>query len=359
VVSPYTLAVTAGRPDAPGSPLNVPVELAANYLAGADLVYAREDGTATWRALEAAVGALEGGRAVAFGSGMAAAAAVFALLPAGARVVLPTDCYQGVAALAADLDRRGVIRAERLDLADPGTHPRLAGADLVWVETPSNPLLKITDLAAVRRAAPHALLAVDSTFATPLGQQPLVLGADVVVHSATKFLGGHSDLLLGLAVTAAGARHERLLAQRRIAGGCPGALEAYLALRGLRTLPLRWDRAQQTAGELATRLAAHPQVVRVHYPGLVAHPGHQLARRQMRGFGAVLSFEVVGDAARADGVCAALSVIRPATSLGGVESTIERRGKYEGQQHLPAGLLRLAVGLEDVDDLWADLTAAL
>jgi cystathionine gamma-synthase len=233
----------------------------------------------------------------------------------------------------------------------------VAEADLVWLETPSNPLLEVVDIAAVA-AASGALVAVDNTFATPLLQNPLALGADFVVHSATKFIGGHSDLLLGAVVARRPEDRARLVRRREVAGATPGALEAFLALRGARTLAVRLRQAQETAGELAGRLAAHPAVARVRYPGLPGDPHHDLAARQMRGFGAVLSFEVA-DAATADAICAAVQVITSATSLGGVESTIERRAKLPGQEHVPAALLRLSVGVEHVEDLWADLAAAL
>ena len=198
---------------------------------------------------------------------------------------------------------------------------------------------------------------MDNTFATPLLQQPLGLGADVVVHSATKFLGGHADLLLGVAVAAADLA-ARLRRRREVAGATPGALETYLALRGVRTMALRVEQGQRSAGELARRLAAHPAVVRVRYPGLPDDPGHSRAAAQMRGFGAVLSFELA-DAAGADALCDAVEVVNAATSLGGVESTTERRAKHAGQEHLPPGLLRLSVGCEHLEDLWEDLAAGL
>jgi cystathionine gamma-synthase len=233
-------------------------------------------------------------------------------------------------------------------------------ADLVWLETPSNPLLEVVDIAAIVAAAHEAgaSVVVDNTFATPLLQSPLALGADLVVHSATKFIGGHSDLLLGAVVARRDDDHARLGRRRQVAGATPGALECFLALRGARTLALRLRQAQDSAGELARRLQAHPAVARVRYPGLPDDPYHALAARQMAGFGAVLSFEV-DDAATADAVCDRVRVVSHATSLGGVESTIERRAKLPGQEHVPAGLLRLAVGCEHVEDLWADLAAAL
>ena len=323
--------------------------------------YARTDATPTWEALETAVGQLEGGHAVAFSSGMAAVAAVLDLVPAGGRIVAPTDCYFGVGELLADARQQGRWAVDRVDLTDTtSVQAAVAGADLLWLETPSNPLLDIADLPALCAAGRHAgaIVGADNTFATPLLQQPLALGADVVVHSATKFIGGHSDLLSGITIAREAALAERLRHRRGLSGATPGALEAFLALRGLRTLALRLDRGQRNASELARRLDEHPAVSRVRYPGLPGDPGHRTAAAQMTGFGAVLAFEVA-DAPTADRLCNAVQVIVCATSLGGVESTIERRSKLPGQGHLPPGLLRLSVGCEHIDDLWNDLNSAL
>ena len=367
---PETAVICAGRPGhSAGGPLNVPVVLASNFHAsepatpgtGEDSrAYSRTDATPTWEALEAAVGQVEGGHAVAFSSGMAAIAAVLDLLPAGARIVAPADCYFGVGELLADAGQQGRWAVDRVDLTDTATvQAAVTGADLLWLETP-NPLLDVADLpalcAAGRRAG--AIVGVDNTFATPLLQQPLALGADVVVHSATKFIGGHSDLLSGITIARDQALAGRIRHRRGMTGATPGALEAFLALRGLRTLALRLDRGQRNAAELARRLDEHPAVSRVRYPGLPGDPGHRTAAAQMTGFGAVLAFEVT-DAPTADRLCDHLHVIVHATSLGGVESTIERRSKLPGQEHVPPGLLRLSVGCEHVEDLWNDLSSAL
>jgi cystathionine gamma-synthase len=364
---PQTTLITAGRPaDEPGQPLNVPIVLASNFRAGRQgqttgREYSRADATPGWEALEEVIGELEGGEAVAFGSGMAAAAAVVDLLPAGARVVAPTDCYAGVHALLADGQQQGRWHVDLVDVTDTGAATAAARrADLVWLESPTNPLLGIADLPALCAAAREggALVAVDNTFATPLLQQPIALGAHFAVHSATKFLGGHSDLLLGVAVAGSPQLGERLRRRREVTGAVPGALETFLVLRGLRTLALRLDQGQRSAAELARRLADHPAVTRVRYPGLPDHPGHERAAAQMTGFGAVLGFEVQA-AAAADTICDSVRVIRAATSLGGVESTIERRAKLPGQEHLPPGFLRLSVGCEHTEDLWDDLASAL
>jgi cystathionine gamma-synthase len=362
-LEPETWAVLGGR-GAPGAgtPLNVPPVLASNFELGSRRAYSRDDATPTWEAFEELLGGLEGGRAVAFASGMGAAAAIFDLLPVGATVVLADDCYQGVAGLAAAGAAQGRWRVVRVGVQDTPRWVELAAeADLLWLESPSNPLLAVADLPAIgaARRKTDALLVVDSTLATPLVQRPLGLGADLVVHSATKYLGGHSDLLLGAAVAASADHAQRLRERRELAGATPGALEAYLAVRGMRTLALRLERASTTAAGLAERLAQHRDVAHVRHPGRPDHPTHATARAFMRGFGAVVSFDVHGGAERADAVCGSVRVIRHATSLGGVESTIERRAAVPGQTHLPPGLLRLSVGCEHPDDLWRDLDQAL
>lgn len=353
----------AGRPTPnAGAPLNVPPVLASNYELGSERAYSRDDATPTWEAFEELLGGLEGGEAVAFASGMAAAAAVFDLLPVGATVALGDDCYQGVAGLAAAGAAQGRWHVVRVAVEDTARWLELTGeADLLWLESPSNPLLAVADLAAICAASrkPDALLVVDSTFATPLGQRPLGLGADLVMHSATKYLGGHSDLLLGAVIAVSGERAGRLRERRELAGATPGALEAYLAVRGMRTLPLRLQRASASAAQLADRLAQQPEVELVRYPGRPDHPTHEAARSFMSCFGAVVSFDVHGGADRADAVCRSVRIIRHATSLGGVESTIERRAAVPGQTHLPPGLLRLSVGCEHPDDLWRDVHQAL
>jgi cystathionine gamma-synthase len=292
---------------------------------------------------------------------MAAVAAVLDLLPAGGRIVAPKDCYFGVGELLADAEQQRHWAIDRVDLTDTASvQAAVTGADLLWLETPSNPLLEVADLPALCAAGRHAgaIVGVDNTFATPLLQQPLALGADVVVHSATKFIGGHSDLLSGIAIAREEDLAGRLRHRRGLTGATPGALESFLALRGLRTLALRLDRGQRNAGELARRLDQHPAVSRVRYPGLPGDPGHRTAAAQMTGFGAVLAFEVA-DAPTSDRLCEAVQVIVHATSLGGVESTIERRSKLPGQGHVPPGLLRLSVGCEHIDDLWNDLNSAI
>jgi cystathionine gamma-synthase len=258
--------------------------------------------------------------------------------------VLVNDCYLGVAAIAEAGARTHQWRVERLAASDPRWMARAAEADLLWIESPSNPLLEVADLSAICGASrrPGARVVVDNTFATPLLQRPLELGADIVVHSATKLIGGHSDLLLGAAVTADPHQLELLRDVRSRNGATPGMLECFLALRGARTLALRLRQAQSSAQELAARLSAHAAVTRVRYPGL----------------GTIVSFELA-DGAAADRACRATRIIRHATSLGGIETSMERRNAHPGQEHIPPGLIRLSVGCEDIDDLWRDLEAAL
>jgi cystathionine gamma-synthase len=361
-IRPESWLVTGGRPSEPGAPLNVPLIPASNFIIGAGREYSRDDGTPTWEALEEVIGGLEQGKAVAFASGMAAIAAVFDQLPVGSVVVLPDDCYQGVAGLVAAGAQRNRWSVQRLAVDDTSGWIRAcADADLIWLESPSNPLVTVADLEAVCAAPRKAgtIVAVDNTFATPLNQRPLDFGATVSLQSATKFIGGHSDLLGGLATTKDDALWHALKKSRELTGATPGTLEAYLALRGVRTLAVRLERAQQTAMQLSQKLEAHPAVTRVRYPGLPSNPTHEVAKRVLKGFGTIISFELTGGAAFADNVCRNVKLIRHATSLGAVESTMERRAAIPGQEHIPPSLLRLSVGIEHADDLWADIESAL
>jgi cystathionine gamma-synthase len=354
--------VSAGRDGRPGAPLNVPPIPASNFVLGDQRAYARDDATPGWEALEAIVGGLEGGESVAFASGMAAIAAVFDQLPVGSLVALPDDCYQGVVGLALSGQQRGRWTVQRIPVTATERWVEMCGvADLVWLESPSNPLLAVGDVDIICAAPrkPGTILGVDNTFATPLNQRPLDLGADVAVQSVTKFIGGHSDLLGGVVTVRDPTLLAALRHARELAGATPGTLEAFLAVRGVRTLALRLERAQHTAMALAERLERHPAVAMTRYPGLTGHPTHTAAVRQLAGFGTIISFDVHGDAAAADAVCTRLRLIQHATSLGAVESTIERRAGIPGQEHLPPTLLRLSVGIEAVDDLWDDLDAAL
>jgi cystathionine gamma-synthase len=344
-VTAETWLIVSGRPaHAPGQPLNVPVIGASTYTLGSDRIYSRNEGTDSWEAFEEMLGGLEGGQAVAFSSGMAACAAVLNQLPTGAHLVLCDDCYQGVAGIAEEGQKTRGWKVERLPASDARWLERATVADMLWLESPSNPLLDVADLSSVCAAprAPGTRVVIDNTFATPLLQQPLKLGADIAVHSATKLIGGHSDLLMGAAVAASDAEFQRLRAARGLFGATPGMLECYLALRGARTLAVRLAHAQSAAKVLAERLAANSSVHRVRYPG----------------FGTIVSFELA-DAPSADRACSAVRVVCHATSLGGVETSMERRNAHPGQEHIPPGLIRLSVGCENVEDTWADLESAL
>ncbi len=374
-LSPQTLAVTAGRPErTAGGPVNPPVVLSSTYVsagvpAPGELLYARA-GTETWQPFEAALGTLERSArpGIVFGSGMAAIAACLALVPAGGRVVVPRHAYQLTLALVADLKERCGITATSVDIAD--TDAVLAAvrgeddgpAAMLWVESPTNPMLEVADLPALVAGAHRSgsLVVVDNTFATPLGQQPLVLGADLVVHSVTKYLAGHSDVVLGAALADDGGLHARLTAYRTLHGAIAGPWEVWLALRGLRTLALRVERSQASALVLAARLAEHPAVAEVRHPGLPSDPGHARATAQLNGYGSILGLRPHGGPEAADRVVAAVRLWLPATSLGGVESSLERRRRFATESvTVPADLLRLSVGIEDVEDLWRDLDQAL
>lgn len=322
--------------------MNVPVELSSTYRAGGEVIYGRESNP-QWVAFESAVSALEGGaHGIAFASGMAAIAAVASLVPPGGVVVAPEVAYKGARNLFSSLAAERRIELRLVDITDTAAVlAACSGASLLWAESPTNPMLGVADLAAFADAAP--VVGVDNTFATPLLQQPLSSGADIVVHSATKLLSGHSDVVLGVAVTSSNEIASRLRAHRTLHGAIPGPMETFLALRGLRTLPVRLERSSNTAAELAGRLASCAAVEDVAYPG----------------YGQMLAVTVRGGAAAADAVVGALRLAVHATSLGGVETLIERRGRYAGEEATPPGLLRISIGLEYVEDLWADLSQAL
>jgi cystathionine gamma-synthase len=359
-----TVAVQAGRPArAAGAPVNPPVFLNATYVHESDVPYGR-DGNAGWTALEDALGALDGGTAVTFASGLAAATAVADLVPAGGVVVLPTVGYYGVRNVFERLAEQG--RFTLRIVAPDDTEAVLAaaeGADAVWVESVANPLMSVADVPAISTGARErgALSVVDATFVSPLRQRPLALGADVVLHSATKLIGGHSDLLLGAVVCRDKEHAEVLRTHRHAHGSIPGTLETFLATRGLRTLAVRLEKAETSAGELARRLLDHPHVGAVHYPGLPTDPGHERARRVLSdGFGSMLSFDVVGTADQTEDVLARLRLVAHATSLGGVESLIERRARWASESDVVGPTLcRLSVGIENVEDIWADLDSSL
>ncbi|MDQ3358420.1 MAG: PLP-dependent aspartate aminotransferase family protein [Actinomycetota bacterium] len=348
---PATRAVAIGRPERhTGASVNPPVTLTSTYVADGPVDYARV-GNPTWTALEDALGSLEGGRALAFASGMAAISAVVSLVPHGAVVVAPRHAYSGTTALLDDLAASGALEVRTVDIeVGEQVERALDGADLLVAESPTNPMLEVADLPRLIGAAHRAgaMVVCDNTFATPVLAQPLSVGSDMVVHSVTKYLSGHSDVVLGAVVTgrtgAGPDLHERLLRHRTSRGAVPGPMEAWLALRGLRTLHVRVERASANAAEVARRLAGHPALERVRYPGS----------------GAILALEVRGGAQAAERVSAATRLWTHSTSLGGVESQIERRRRHPLEvDTVPEGLLRLSVGIEHVEDLWRDLDRAL
>jgi cystathionine gamma-synthase len=344
---PATLAVTSGRPPHdPDNPLNVPVTMASTYVAGGDVEYGRY-GNPTWAAFEEALGELEGGRCLAFASGLAAVATILDLVGAGGKVVAPRHAYNGSIMQLGDLEARGRLKAVLVDIEDTAAVVEACtDAALVWLESPTNPALEVADIEPIVKAAHDAgaYVVVDNTFATPLLQQPLALGADLVVHSATKFIAGHSDVLLGAVVTGDDELFDVVKKRRDMIGAVPGTFETWLALRGLRTLHVRLERAQSNAQELVRRLGNHEAVGEVRYPG----------------FGAIVSIVLAQGAIAADLLTHKTALWVHATSLGGVESTFERRRRWRSEPGtIPDGLVRMSVGIEDVDDLWDDLAGAL
>lgn len=346
-LSPSTIAVGAGRPErTPGASFNTPLTLASSFVPGGTSEYSR-DGNPGWESFEAVLGELEGGHALAFASGIAAATAVFDLVPAKAAVVAPRHAYSGTLSQLRERARRGLIDLRLVDVSDTReVLDAAADAALVWIESPTNPMLEIADIEAISHSAAEAgtAVAVDNTFATPLRQRPLDLGADFVVHSASKLLSGHSDVVLGAVVTNSNRALRAVNVRRTNLGAIPGAMECWLATRGIRTLHVRLDRAEANARELHRRLSASRDIQYSRYPG----------------FGTIIAFEVVGGAEIAQKVTEQSDVIAYATSLGGVETTWERRRRHAQEATSVAeGLIRLSVGIEDVDDLWVDIERAL
>jgi cystathionine gamma-synthase len=367
-----TLAVHAARtPDATTGAVSAPLHFSTTFEREADgsfrggYIYGRTDNP-TRRELERAIAPLEGGHdCVAFGSGTAASLGVFGALEPGDHVLVGYDCYHGTLKQLAGIVARGGVTHEKVDMADLDA-VRAAwrpATKLVWVESPSNPQLRISDLSALAELAHSrgAKLVADNTFATPVLQRPLALGADVVMHSTTKYFGGHSDVTGGaIVVRDAGTMLDRVRAFQNEGGGVPSPFDCWLIRRSMATLPLRVRRQSASALAVAEALAGEQAVAQVYYPGLTTHPNHALAARQMSGFGAMISIRVHGGEAAAMQVAARVRLFTRATSLGGVESLIEHRASVEGPNTpTPRDLLRISIGLEDPDDLIADLRQAL
>ena len=367
-----TLAIHAGQATDPATGAVVPpIVLSTTFERAEDgsfphgYIYTRS-GNPNRTALEQCLAALEGGAdCAAFGSGLAAAMSIFQALAPGDHVIVPDDAYHGVSRLVREIMAPWGLQASVVDMTDlaavrAAVRPTTR---LLWVETPSNPLLKISDIAALAQIA-HAAgarCAVDNTWATPALQRPLDLGADLALHATTKYLGGHSDVLGGAIV----AREqdtffERVRFIQGNGGAVPSPFDCWLVLRGIRSLAYRMRGHVANAARVAAFLNEHPAIERVYYPGLASHPGHAVAARQMCGFGGMLSIEVRGGEPAAMALAARVKLFTRATSLGGVESLIEHRASVEGpESRTPPGLLRVSVGLEHPDDLVADLAQAL
>ena len=344
---PETSAITAGRPEAaPDASLNPPLIFSSTYHAGGPVGYGRY-GNESWSALETAISQLEGGETLSFSSGMAAISAVFSILPIGAPVVASNQGYSGTMGLLNQHHASGRLEVRFVDITNTEeVIGAMKGAALLWLESPTNPCLDLADLPTLISAAKKLTIGVgvDNTFATPLVQQPLSMGADIVMHSVTKFLAGHSDVVLGSLSISDPALFKRLEEARRFNGSIPGPFEAWLALRGIRSFPVRFRAAEKNAQQLVTRLQSHAKITKVRYPG----------------FGAVISFEIDGTAEQTEKVCESSHLITHATSLGGIESLWERRRRWALESpSVPEQLIRLSVGCEHVEDIWQDIELAL
>ena len=355
--------VAAGRPaKQPDGALNPPIALNSTFHEGGPVGYGRY-GNETWSALEDAISVLEGGKTLLFSSGMAAISAVFSLLPEGAVIVAANNGYQGTTTLLKKLHESEKLKVRFVNLANTDECiAAIPGAQMLYLESPLNPLLEVVDLPKIIAAGKSAGcgVAVDNTLATPLLQNPLALGADISIHSVTKYLSGHSDLILGSLTTNDQALYGRLEQSRKYGGAIAGPFEAWIALRGLRTFAIRMQRSQENAMELANRLSNDSRISKVRYPGLATDSYHSLAKSFMKGFGAMISFDVNASVEQVDLMCNSSKLITNATSLGGVESIWERRRRWATESAtVPENLIRFSVGIENVDDLWADIQQAL
>jgi cystathionine gamma-synthase len=369
-----TRAVHAGRHIDPSTgAVTAPIHLSTTFERGADgeyprgFSYSREDNP-NRRALEECLAALEGGtQALCFSSGLAVANALVQGLEPGDHIVAPDDVYWGLRRVIGEVFGKWGLETSYVDMTSiDDFHAALRpNTRLVWVETPSNPLMKVTDLAAIaalaRGASPNIVTVCDGTFATPVLQHPLDCGIDMVAHSTTKYIGGHSDVVGGALITRnLNYLFERARKAQRYGGSVPSPFDCWLTLRGVDTLPWRVRAQSENAMKVAQFLEAHAAVETVHYPGLAQHPGHKIAARQMTGFGGMLSFQVRGGREAALGVVARCRLFIRATSLGGAHSLIEHRASIEGPNtRTPQNLVRVSIGLEHSDDLIEDLAQAL
>ena len=369
--SPATTAVTAGRPEhRPDAPLNAPITMASTYVATGDLEYGRY-GNPTWSAFEEALGALEGGRCLAFASGLATVSTVLDLVGQGAAVVAPRHAYNGTVMQLADLEARGRLTARLVDITDTEAVVQACDdAALVWVESPTNPALELAEIETIAAAAHDAgaYVVVDNTFATPARQCPIELGADVVLHSTTKFLGGHSDVIGGALVARDRKVGERLRWLQNAVGAVPSPVDSFLVLRGLHTLAVRMDAHEASARAVAEVAAADRRVAAVHYPGLRSHPQYALGRRQTTGPGGIVTVDLRGGGRAARKFLRGLRIFTLAESLGGVESLVDHPAsmthasvpRAEREAHgVTDGIVRLSCGIEDPADLADDVRGAL
>ena len=358
-----TRIVAAGRPArGEDAMINVPISLNSTYVAPGETGYGRY-GNETWSALETGISAMEGGQTLVFASGMAALAAVFNLLPKGSVVTASMNGYTGTKMLLQELVDAERIELRLVDVSNtPAVVEALRGTNLFWLETPTNPAMEVADLPLLITEAKRlgAGVGVDNTFATALNQTPLALGADISMNSVSKFISGHTDIILGSLSISDPALFARLSTARKLQGAIPGAFECWLALRGLRTLSVRLQRSQENAMELATRFLSHPKISRVRYPGLPSDPHHAVAKSFMKGFGAIVCIEVEGGEEAAERAVQASRLVTFATSLGGVETLWERRHRWSAESpDVPKNLIRISVGIEDVEDIWSDINQAL
>jgi cystathionine gamma-synthase len=361
-LSTESQVVAAGRPaKKPDGALNPSIALNSTFHEGGPIGYGRY-GNEAWSALEETISILEGGQTLIFSSGMAAISSVFSLLPTGSVIVAAENGYQGTTTMLKKMHDAKKVEVRFVNL--PNTDEvlkALPGAQMLYLESPTNPAIEVVDLPVVIAAGKKqgSIVVVDNTLATPMVQNPLPLGADISLHSVTKYLSGHSDILLGAVVTNDKSFFEGIEQARRYGGAIAGPFEAWIALRGLRTFALRMQRSQENAMELAKRLEKDPRVSKVRFPGLPSDPFHERAKTFMKGFGAMISFEVKADISQIDKMCNSSNLITNATSLGGVESIWERRRRWATESHtIPENLIRFSVGIENVDDLWSDIQSS-
>lgn len=343
----YTKVISRGRPKPmPDGPINVSVSLNTTFHEGGEVGYSRY-GNDTCKAFEDVVSSLEGGRTLAFSSGMSATASILSILPLEGKIIASNQGYAGVNATLKKLTYEGKINAVFVDITNTGeVLGHIDGASMLWIESPTNPMLGVADIERLIKSAKHnnVITVVDNTFATVINQKPLDIGADISINSASKYLAGHTDVLAGTISTNNSEIYEAIEFERKINGSILQPFEAFLALRGIRTFPIRFEKAESNAKFLYSKLINHESVKNINYPG----------------FGAMISFEICGTPEDADKVCSSSRLIAYATSLGSVESLWERRRRWPLESNLvPETLIRLSVGCEDQDDLWNDIKYCL